>query len=509
MAVTENQREVITFLRDPANYGPDVENVETIATHISIVFLAGARAYKLKRAVKFHYLDFSTAELREKACRDELHLNRRTAPELYLDTQPICRSADGRLGWGDGDRVDTVVVMRRFDQDRLLDAVALAGGLDTPLLNALAAHIAAFHAEAEQRPDMGGAVKMANIAAQAMQSLREIRAVRFDAEQLKALNRAWLAESALLAPLLDHRRDVGKVRRCHGDLHLRNICLLDGKPVLFDCIEFSEAISTIDVLYDLAFLVMDLAHRGRRGDANRLLNRYLDLTAEDDGLGAMPFLLSLRAAIRAQVLATALAQDGGDAGSEETARAYLSEASIALRKPAPRLVAIGGPSGSGKSTLAHALAPELGAVPGARVLRSDVLRKRRFGLTPETKLPAEGYAEAVTKAVYADLCQLAAIALRSGYCAIIDAVALNLAERQAFAAVARDAGAAFTGIWLEAPAVIMAERIDGRRGDASDASTHVLAQQLHQDAGPLDWLRIDAGGSLEATLSQARKALIG
>jgi aminoglycoside phosphotransferase family enzyme/predicted kinase len=505
----DDQRAVISFLSNPANYGPNVDRVDTITTHISIVFLAGDRALKLKRAVRLPFLDFSTAARRAEACVVELQLNRRTAPELYLEVKTICRDGDGRIGWDIGEPVDTVVVMHRFDQDRLLDSVIGTGKLDPAVLYALAAHIAEFHAEAEQRRDFGGARRMGEVASAAMHSLRHSTVLRFDAERLDRLNEGWLAELQKIGPLLDRRRDAGKVRRCHGDLHLRNICLIDNRPKLFDCIEFSEDIASIDVLYDLAFLVMDLEHRGRPADANRVLNRYLDLTEEDEGLAAMPFFVSLRAAIRAQVLATALAHGGGAPDTEGKALRYVNDAIGALSRPPARLVAIGGLSGSGKSSLAARLAPDFGAIAGARILRSDVLRKRRFGVALESPLPAKAYTETVTQAVYDELRAKAAIALQAGYCAIIDAVALDPAERESFAAVAQTAGVAFTGIWLEAPSKTMAERIDARRGDASDASTAILDRQLAIDPGPLDWVCIDAGGGLEATLNRARQVLLG
>ena len=258
------------------------------------------------------------------------------------------------------------------------------------------------------------------------------------------------------------------MRLCHGDLHLGNICVVDGRPLLFDCIEFSEDIASIDVLYDLAFLLMDLDHRGHRDFANLVLNRYLDLTGEDagetGGLAAMPLFLALRALIRAHVTATKAEHGWGGvdrAAAFAEVRAYLGEAEAALIPSAPRLIAIGGLSGTGKSTLAAKIAPALGPPPGARWLRSDVTRKLLFGTDPETKLPPEAYAPDITERVYRDLCAGAAAALRAGYPAVIDAVALRADERRAFAAVAAAAGVPFTGLWLEAPAERLMARVCG------------------------------------------------
>ncbi len=506
------QDEVISFLRRPESYAlDDNAEVETAETHISIVFLAGARAYKLKRAVKFLYLDFSTPEARHAACEAEVALNRRTAPQLYLEVREISCRSDGSIGWGgDGAPLDWVVVMRRFAQDQLLDPVARAGGLSTPVIFELAAHIAEFHDKAEPRPDHGGAAVMQEVAATNLRILRDRRAAGFDAAQIDAFEARIEEELSRCGALFEARRVRGKVRRCHGDLHLRNICVYDGKPLLFDCIEFSEPIASIDVLYDLAFLLMDLVHCGERHFANLLLNRYLDLAGEDDGLAAMPVFMALRAVIRAHV--TASAAEHGRSGSERAAvfaeaRRYAEAGTAMLRRAPARLVAIGGLSGSGKSSLAARLAPELGIVPGARVLRSDVLRKRRFGLMPEERLPAEAYGAAVTAEVYRELGERAAMALGAGYAAVIDAVALREEERRAFAAVAAKAGVPFTGLWLDTPAETMHARIGARQADASDATAAVLQQQLQSDPGMLDWVRVDASGSPEQTLATARGAL--
>jgi hypothetical protein len=509
--VQDAQGEIIAFLRRPASYGLAESVVETVETHISIVFLAGECAYKLKRAVKYAYLDFLTPELRRAACEAELTLNRRTAPELYLEVRAIGRRSDGTIGWGgDGAPLDWVVVMRRFEQRHLLDEMARAGGLSAPLMLDLAARIAGFHREAEPRSDHGGGAVMAEVAETNLRILRERRAAGFAEGEIDTLQARIRQELARCAALLDERRAHGKVRLCHGDLHLRNICLYDGKPVLFDALEFSEAIASVDVLYDLAFLLMDLEHRGARDLANLALNRYLDLTDEDDGLAAMPLFLALRAVIRGHVIATAPEHGRGSrepATAFAEARRYAGEAAAMLCPAPPRLVAIGGLSGSGKSSLALRLAPQLRVAPGARVLRSDVLRKRRFGLMPEEKLPPDAYRPEVTALVYRELCERAATALRAGYAAVIDAVALREDERRAFAAAAEAAGVPFTGLWLDAPPDAMRARIGIRQADASDASVEVLDQQLQADPGILDWRRIDASGGLDATVAHARRAL--
>jgi hypothetical protein len=510
-ATADDQDATIAFLGRPSSYGSGVDRVERIETHVSLIFLAGGYAYKLKRAVKLPYLDFSNAEQRRAACAAELALNRRTAPALYLNLRRIGRDAAGRLGFVDsGPAVDWVVVMQRFDQALVFDALAREGRLDEPLMDRLADHVAAFHEKAERHPEGGGGATLAEIVAASHQLLAGAPGAGFAPDDVAAILDKWRAALNATTGLIETRRAAGKVRRCHGDLHLRNICLVNGQPTLFDCLEFSDALATIDILYDLAFLLMDLEHRGLRGFANRVLNRYLDGSGEDDGLQALPLFLSLRAGIRAHVIATALA-DAADRNKKEEmaveARRYLDLAHRALDPCSPRLIAIGGLSGSGKSTLAGTLAPELGPCPGARVLRSDVTRKLALGEAPEIRLPPAAYTPEITLRVYDALREKAAATLAAGYTAIIDAVSLEPEERRSFAEVARRAGVPFTGLWLEADGSTMARRIRKRRGDASDATAEILARQLTQDPGPLDWSRVDAGAGPEECLAAARRVL--
>jgi aminoglycoside phosphotransferase family enzyme/predicted kinase len=507
MAMADDQRDVIDFLSRPSSYGAAVERVDIIETHVSRVFLAGDHAYKLKRAIKFPYLDFSSAEQRRIACEAELMLNRRTAPELYLEVRALTRTANGGVSFGTKGRVvDWVVVMRRFDQAALFDELAKTNRLNAPLMNELADHIAAFHQAAEPRPGHGGAAALAAVVETNHCCLTAAPQAGFVTEDIVEIRERSLERLAAIGTLLDRRRGAGKVRRCHGDLHLRNVCLFDGRPTLFDCLEFSDELASVDVLCDLAFLLMDLDHRGLAVFSNLVLNRYLDLTGEDDGLAAMPLFLSSRAAIRAHVTAAAIeraAQSKLKPEMAAEARSYLKLAAQFLQPRSRRLVAIGGLSGTGKSTLAAALAPSL----GARVLRSDVIRKRLFEVAPETRLPTSAYTPQVSRRVYQTLRRKAANMLAAGYSVIVDAVSLKLSERQSFVTVAEAAGVPFTGIWLEAPPVTMDRRLRARRHDASDASPEVLARQLQQDPGTIEWVRIDAGGDPKACLSAALRTL--
>ncbi|HEX3412956.1 MAG TPA: AAA family ATPase [Stellaceae bacterium] len=488
-----------------------MDRVEVIETHASLVFIAGERVFKLKRAVAYPYLDFSTADLRRRACEAELVLNRRTAPALYEEVRGLFRGAGGAVGFSpNGEALDWVVVMRRFDQGLLFDALAETGGLDRHTMDRLADHIAQFHASAERHFDHGGAAEMADLSEVQYRCLAAPSRAGFSPDRVRAIQKRWQERVVVLAELLDRRRAAGKVRHCHGDLHLRNICLLDGKPTLFDCLEFDEALASIDVLYDLAFLLMDLEHRGLEHFANRMFNRYLDRSEEDEGLAAMPLFLSLRAAIRAHVTATALKHAAGAAAGAKMAcdaHRYLGLAERYLQPEPCRVIAIGGLSGAGKSTLAEALAPELGLRPGARVLRSDVTRKLLLGVDPEERLPTTAYTRETSAHVYDALCRKAAVGLAAGYTVIIDAVALTAEERNSFAEVARAAAVPFSGLWLETRPEAMANRIRERVRDASDASPEILAEQMRHDTGKIDWVRIDAGGGPEDCLAVARRTL--
>jgi uncharacterized protein len=445
-------------------------------------------------------------------CRDfRSALNRRTAPELYVEVRGIARDKGGTIGWGSREPIlDWVVVMRRFDQKLLFDTLARNGLLSPGLLQQLVDHIVDFHAQAERCFDRGGAATIAEIERSNIDCLYRAGAAFFEPDQIAVLHARSLKILQKLAGLLDIRRAAGRVRRCHGDLHLRNICVFQDKPILFDCLEFSEELATIDVLYDLAFLLMDLEHRGLNDLANAAANRYLDLTADDEGLASLPLFLSLRAAIRAHVTAAAANRKRSPrdlARQTAEARSYFDNARSVLDPRPCRLIAIGGLSGSGKSTIARKLAPLLGTRPGARILRSDVTRKRLHGVMPELPLPNTAYGSDTSRRVYDTLRTKANIALKAGYTVIIDSVALREEERRSFAGVAADAGVPFLGIWLEAPATTMEARLRSRKNDASDATPDVLQGQLRHESGRIDWLRIDAGGDQERSLEEARRVV--
>jgi aminoglycoside phosphotransferase family enzyme/predicted kinase len=505
---------VIAFLGDPRTHGGAL--VERIDTHAALVFLAGDRALKLKRAVRYPYLDYSTVAKRHAACVAELAINRRTAPGLYRDVVAIRRGADGRWrldeAGGDaagdvpGEVIDWLVSMARFPDEALFDRMAEQGSLTPVLMRRLAERIAAFHRDAAPRPDGGGVEALRVVADGNLEDLRAAPDL-FPADAVARLAERTAEALDRLAPLLEARRRDGFVRHGHGDLHLRNIVLLDGEPTLFDAIEFDEALAVADVFYDLAFLLMDLDYRGLRPLGNVVLNRYLEETEDYGGLAALPLFLSLRAAVRAKVSAAALRLGGKAEGLAEEARRYLDHA-LAVLDPAPaRLVAVGGLSGTGKTRLAKGIAPDLGPPPGAVVLRSDVLRKRLCGVADTDRLPADGYAPAVTERVYDELYRRAAVVLGTGQAVVVDAVSARPDERRRIEAVAAAAGVRFDGIWMEAPLSERVDRVTNRRNDASDATADVVERQESYDLGTIDWTRLDSGRVAADVLDDARASL--
>jgi aminoglycoside phosphotransferase family enzyme/predicted kinase len=491
MMMARLQQESIALLMDPASHGLS-QSVEAIETHISRIFLAGDRAYKMKRAVHLPYADFSTPELRLAACEKEVELNSATAPGLYLGVRRITRQPDGTIAFdGDGELVDAVVEMVRFDQSGLLDRMAVAGTLTPALMTDITRMIVRFHRGAPVVHSSGGRANMS-----AVLDINEagLAASRIFAErEVAPFNTAFRSALARHADLLDRREAAGKARRCHGDLHLRNICMLDGEPRLFDCIEFNDQIATVDVLYDLAFLLMDLWHRGFPELANLVANRYLDESDDEDGFPLLPFLMAVRAAVRAHVTATQANSDSADRDRlAAEARSYFNLARAMLGDHSPRLIAIGGLSGSGKTTVAEALAAHVGSPPGARIIESDRIRKAMHGVAPETRLPDKAYRPEVSANVYREMAWRAALILAERGSVVADAVFDNAANRELIEAAAREARVAFFGVWLQTDPTVLWQRVSQRRQAISDATVDILSRQLRRKVADVAWTKIDA-----------------
>lgn len=502
------QAEVLAFLRGTGAWPGRPDAVATVETHGAVVFLAGDEALKIKRAVKLPYLDFSTLDARRRFSERELQLNRPHAPDIYLGVVPVTREVDGRLAIGGRGRpVEWAVRMRRFDEADLLSRSVARHGMTPQIAAALAGMVARYHASAPRGvPAANGLEAVAGSISSSLEASGDRRIVAKRAE----LGARIAAALSATGEIRRERAEAGCVRRCHGDLHLNNIVLWQGRPVPFDCIEFDEALATIDTLYDLAFLIMDLERNGARAAANAVLSLYLWLTGSDidvRGLAALPLYLGLRAGVRAMVALDRAHVTAATAELLDHVADTLDLANRCLAPPPPRLVAVGGLSGTGKTVLASALAPLFGAVPGALHLRSDLERKRLAGVGELDRLPEHAYTQGSAARVYACLAERAGLALRAGHSVVVDAVYALRPERDEIERVARDSGARFAGIWLETSADVLKARVEARVNDASDATPAVVDLQARLDTGSIAWRRIDAGRPAPAVLADALPAL--
>ena len=464
-----------------------------IETHCAWVVLKGDLAFKLKRPVDLGYLDFSTRDKRRWALERELAFNRATAPTIYRALRTITRKAEGGFEIdGPGEVLEWALEMRRFDDGSVLSLQP--DKVQGDLAERLGRVVAGLHQGAEIKPKGGGTAALGYTITSNAEHLRHLAPV-LGAEAVEVLIEATDRAFAAQAGLLNQRQALGLGRRCHGDLHLGNIFIENGEPVAFDCIEFNDQLSDIDIQYDIAFLLMDLLFRGNRAGAVRVLSGYLDEAARSfgpavyEGLAALPLMLSVRAAVRAHVSA--------QMGQAELARAYV-QAGIAHLSPRPaQLVAVGGLSGSGKSYASRRIAPDLQAV----ILRSDEVRKRLWGIGPLQTLPKEAYGPGQSERVYGTLLTEAGLILRAGQSVVLDAVFLRLEERQAAEDLAAALGLDFQGYWMEASEAVLRERIELRSGDASDADVTVLAGQLSRDPGDIRWARARSDQTFPATVS--------
>jgi aminoglycoside phosphotransferase family enzyme/predicted kinase len=496
----QDQEAVLTFL---GNHEPKCKRIDT---HASIVFLGKDRVFKVKRAVRLPFLDYSTLEKRKRACEEELFINRRFAPNLYRRIVPVTqRDVDLEID-GQGLPIEWAVEMSRFDESKTFDHLARAGGVTPELAEALAATIRHTHQHAEISDGSSWLASIADIIDRNTRVFQgEAQLPRQMADRLHALSHQRLADCRML---MRARASQGLVRRCHGDAHLGNIVLIDGSPVLFDAIEFDPVIATTDVLYDLAFPVMDFCRFGLTTCANRLFNNYMQTTWSEnaEALRLLPLFLSMRAAIRANVLFTKrrLSPDHDVAD----AQAYFDLALACLMPARPSLIAIGGKSGTGKSVLARATAPLLSPLPGAILLRSDVVRKELFGVDPLTALPEAAYTPEVTARVYRTLLERSRSVLDQGFSAIVDAAFLKDSERDELAMAAQKMGAMFRSAFLTADLAVRLDRIRSRRRDASDATPEIATGQEDYEIGTIDWPIVDASGSPEQTLARSKAVLI-
>ena len=496
---------LIAALHDPAAYPHPVQAVDYLETHISHVFLAGDYAYKLKKPVNFGFLDFSTPDKRRAACHEELRLNRRLAPDIYLGVVPVCRSDSGyRLAPGGcaphETEAEVAVQMRRLPQDGLLDRLAQRGQLEVAHLIDVARQIAAFHARAARGPDIERYGTLDRIRAPAIQNFEQTapyvgRAVTVERHRaLRAATEAFLDRHAerFAARVQTHRIVDG-----HGDLHLRNMCLMDGRVVIFDCIEFNPALRAGDVLSDVAFLTMDLDHRDLPAHANRFLNEYLEQSGDYAGLPLLDYYQAYRACVRAKVSCFEIVQDPALARDAER---YFALAAHYFEPRRGGIVITCGVSGSGKTTAARAAVARLNGV----MVRSDAVRKHLADLPLLARGDESLYTPAMTERTYATLRQHARDIVTSGRWAMVDALHGRQSERAAAAALARELNVPFGILYCEAPHDELVRRLTRRTTDGqdvSDAGVAVLEAQLKHFQPPTAAegnLGIAPGGELPA-----------
>jgi len=463
---------LIQSLLRPGSYPHACGAIEVVETHLSWVLLGGPYAYKVKKPVDLGFADFSTLARRGRFCREELRLNRRLAPQLYQRVVVITGTPEAPRVDGRGRTIEYAVRMHRFPQDALAAQLLAERKLDAAHFEVLARDIAAFH----ERSACAGANSPRGEPDALLPAVRDnfVQLAALPgaaARDLEELQRWSDTRFAALAPVLHARKQQGRVRECHGDLHLGNLALLDGRLTAFDCIEFDPALRWIDTASEIAFIVMDLHHRGAPALAHRFLDAWLEASGDYGALQVLDFFLVYRALVRAKVAALRAAQHPpqhaarGEALAEAGRYVRLARAFTQPRRPL--LLVMHGLSGSGKSTVSRGLVEQLGLIR----VRSDVERKRLSGLGPDPYAPHE------TERTYATLQDLAAGIVRAGFGVVVDATFLRRSQRDAFARLARELGVRFRVIACRAPDGILQERIARRRGDVSEATIDVLAQQ--------------------------------
>lgn len=466
--------------------------IEVVETHISLIFLTGEWAYKLKKPVNLGFLDFSSLEQRHHFCKEELRLNRRLCPDLYVEVLPVIRkNGTIRIG-GPGAIIDYVVRMVQFDRSQELGTLLAKGILASEEINKAAKVIARFHTSvprADPASVFGDPEVLIRPMLENLDLTEEVARSIDERYSIERLRHWTTAEQKRLTGVLRERKATGMVRECHGDMHTGNMVIRDGRIMIFDCIEFNPVLSHIDVISDIAFLFMDLTHAGRNDLAWRFLNAWLSESGDYNGLRVLRFYCVYRAMVRAKVTSIRLQQETGESEKAATLaehRSYVDLAAGFARPQSPSLLITHGVSGSGKSVIAAQLADRGGFVH----IRSDVERKRLFGFEALEKSASRGidiYTAEATRKTYDTMLDAAVSALSGGFPVIVDATFLTRHLRAPFIRMATAMNCKCRILSFHAAHETLYERVLKRREkglDASEAGTEVLRMQLHDDMPP-------------------------
>ncbi len=490
MNTIESDNKFIKTLCRKEAFTDDVGQIELIETHISWVILTGQFVYKIKKPVNFGFLDFSTLEKRKFCCQEEVRLNQRLAKTWYLEVVPITGSFDCPKMGGVGEPIEYAVKMMQFPSAQTLSQSAQNGNLTCADIDQISRIVADFHQSIEKASADSPYGESRDIKRWFDENFVHIKPLLNNKQDIDRLNvieswseTEWVAKS----PLMQQRKQSGFIRECHGDLHLGNMTRIDGEIVLFDCIEFNPMLRWIDVISEVAFVIMDLMHLGYEDFAYRLLNQYLQQTGDYGGVGLLRYYVVYRALVRAKVVLLRKSQEFDALLAEKAYSEYRQFANLAegfIKDKPVMLIITHGFSGSGKSTWASLLAEKIGAIQ----IRSDVERKRLFGYSAqastESDIGSGVYSNDASSKTYKRLAELAGSILNSGYSAIIDATFLKAEQRQLFGQLAIAKKVKFTIIDFQVPVEILCKRIEQRRNDPSEATIDVHKQQL-KSAEPL------------------------
>lgn len=479
--------DLISALQNPAIYNHAVDEIKVIETHISWLILTGDYAYKIKKPVDFGFLDFSSLEQRKHYCKQELQLNQRLAPDLYLEVVTLTGSAERPVINGPDTPFEYAVKMRQFDPRMQLDNLLQRNELNHDHIDQLADTIAGFHQRIEHAPNDSPFGSAEAVWYPVAENFDQIHTRLQNEEELTRLERlkTWSEQSfEQLKPVISARKQQGFIRNCHGDMHLANITLIDNKVTVFDCIEFNDNFRWIDVISEIAFTTMDLIDRKRPDFAARLLDRYLQRTGDYAGLALMRFYQTYRALVRAKVAILRHSQAGLNenekAESLNQYKEYSRLAETFTQPQTPTLCIAHGVSGAGKTTLTQPLLEHYGMIR----LRSDVERKRLFGLSAETKSDSDTdqgiYTTSASSQTYQQLLQLSQTTLQAGYHTIVDATFLKRNQRQMFCQLAQTLQTPFMILHFHADEALLRKWITQRHAEGKDASEATLKVLTHQ-----------------------------